>query len=150
MKANIPRAWRRLSPAEQKRIEEMKQKEINHNVMIVLDIFLKMSCQVMHDTFGFGEKRLNIYLGSYRRLFKRNIKNVRAGTQIKELDRTMQRVFRRDGYPDEFFRLMFEDWSIDTKESSEFAEQIDGAAIEETPVTREQRVHSTKKERESE
>ena len=119
MKANLPRTWGSLSPSEQKKIEELKQAELNKSVMIVLDIFLKMSCQVLHDQLGIGEKRLNRYLGSYRRLFHRNVKRVRAGTQIEELDRAMRRIFHKDGYPDEFFRMMFEDWDIHTNDKGE-------------------------------
>lgn len=114
MRANIPRSFRQLSPSGKARIEQLKSQEINRTAMIMLDIFLKMSCSVLHDAFGFGEQRLTRYLGNYRRLFSRHKKMVREGTQLAELDAKMQRIFKRSGYPDEFFRMMFADWDIQT------------------------------------
>ena len=114
MKANIPRSFNSLSPSDKRRIEQLKTEEINRSAMIMLDIFLKMSCKVLHEVFGYGEKRLTYYLGTYRRIFARQVKMVKAGTQIEELDREMRKIFRRDGYPDEFFKMIFADWTVNT------------------------------------
>lgn len=88
---------------------------MNRNINIILDIYLKMSCQVLHEAFGFGEKRLNMYLGNYKRIFRENRRNVRDGVQIFELDKKMRKVFRKNGYPDEFFKGMIDGWDIETK-----------------------------------
>lgn len=112
MNANIPRSYKRLPPSEQKKIAD----QFNKDTMIMLDIFLKMSCKALHDVHGLGEKRLTDYLGTYRRIFARQVKLVKAGTQIEELDREMRKIFRRDGYPDEFFKMMFADWTANTNQ----------------------------------
>lgn len=114
MKANIPRAYRALPPADKRKIEQIAEDAYNKDVMIILDIYLKMSCAVLHDAFGFGEKRLNCYLGNYRRLFGKHAKLVRKGEQLQVLDEQMRRIFKKSGYPDEFFKGMFEDWSVRT------------------------------------
>jgi hypothetical protein len=118
MKPNIPRTLAQLSPSEKKRIYELADAQISKNVGIILDIYIKMSCAVLHDAFGFGEKRLTAYLGNYRRLFKRHAKWVKQGTQLEELDKQMLRIFRK-GYPDEFFKSMISDWSVKTEGQDE-------------------------------
>lgn len=115
MKANVPIEWERLSPSAKKKIYELADAQISKNVGIILDIYIKMSCAVLHDAFGFGEKRLTAYLGNYRRLFKRHAKWVKQGTQLEELDKQMRRIFRKGGYPDEFFKSMISDWSVKTE-----------------------------------
>ena len=114
MNANLPRSYKRLPPSEQQHIKDVFADELNKTAMIMLDIFLKMSCKALHDVHGLGEKRLTDYLGTYRRIFARQVKLVKAGTQIEELDREMRKIFRRGGYPDEFFKMMFADWQVNT------------------------------------
>lgn len=116
MNANLPKPYHRLPPSQQQHIKDVMVDEFNRSIMVVLDIFLKMSCKTLHDVHKLGEKRLTAYLGTYRRVFARQIKAVRNGTQIEELDRDMRKIFRKNGYPDEFFKMMFEDWQINTNE----------------------------------
>ena len=115
MKANLPRPWHRLPPREKDLILKAADEQMNRNINIILDIYLKMSCQVLHEAFGFGEKRLNMYLGNYKRIFRENRRNVRDGVQIFELDKKMRKVFRKNGYPDDFFKGMIDGWDIETK-----------------------------------
>ena len=73
MRVNIPRSWQSLPYAQRKKIEEYLRevvvKEIEKDTRIMLDIYIKMVCVVLHDALGFGEKRLNMFLGNHRRLF---------------------------------------------------------------------------------
>jgi len=116
MKANLPRSFASLPLSEKKKIADLANEQLNKDMMIILDIYLKMSCAVLHDAFGFGERRLKCYLGSYRMLFRRHRKLVRRGEQLQILDEQMRKIFRKDGYPDEFFKRMFEDWRVNTNE----------------------------------
>lgn len=118
MKAIIGRRLNQLSPSEQKRIEVMYDEAYNRDMMIILDIYLKMSCEVLHDAFGFGEERLTRYLGNYRRHFRRHAKLVRRGEQLPVLDERMRKIFRKSGYPDEFFKTIFSTWEAKTKEET--------------------------------
>lgn len=114
MKAIIPRRFKQLKPSDQKNIIALADEQVGKNCTIMLDIYLKMSCLVLHDAFGFGEKRLNCYLGNYRRLFKKHAKLVKSGEQIEYLDKKMREIFRQNGYPDEFFKTIVDGWDINT------------------------------------
>lgn len=114
MRANIPRQLASLSKADRRKLAQEMDDAFNRDVMIVLDIWLKMSATVLHDAFGFGEDRLTRYLANYRRTFKKHMRLVKAGQQIEHLDMRMKQIFRKKGYPDEFFKEMFEDWTVNT------------------------------------
>lgn len=106
MKPNIPRSWLTLPKKEQKVIEEyvkgVSGKEIEREARIILELYMKMVCCVLHDAFGFGEKRLTMFLGNHRRLFRQQLKMVKRDEQIEYLDRRMAEIFKKDGFPVEF------------------------------------------------
>jgi hypothetical protein len=116
MKANIPKpkAWRDLSQAQRDRIEkycrdvalEAARETTERDGRIMLDIYIKMVCLTLHDAFGFGEKRLTMFLGNHRRLFHRQRKMVQNGTQLEYLDKRMTEIFKKNGFPQEFFDEM--------------------------------------------
>ena len=114
MKAMVPRDFASLLSSSRKQIEKLYEDQYQKDMNVILDIYMKMSCVILHSAFGFGEKRLNAYLGNYRQFFRRQVKNVKAGNQIEELDREMRAIFRKNGYPDEFFKTMFADWEVKT------------------------------------
>ncbi len=111
MKANIPRAYGTLPAAQRKHIEEYcrgvaleaARETTERDARIMLDIYIKMVCLTLHDAFGFGEKRLTMFLGNHRRLFHRQRKLVQNGTQLEYLDKRMAEIFKKDGFPQEFF-----------------------------------------------
>lgn len=114
MKANVPRAWQSLPNAQRKSLEEYCQKvareaaaEAAHkDARIILDLYIKMVCVTLHDAFGFGERRLTRFLGNHRRLFYRQMRMVKDGTQVEWLDKRMAEIFHKDGFPQEFFDKM--------------------------------------------
>ena len=115
MKAIVPKSWDRLPKSEKDKIAEMIDDQIEKNMIVVLDCFLKMACGVLHDGFGFGESRLMCFLGNFWAVFEKHKDLVNKGNQIEVLDEEMRAIFRKSGYPDEFFRSMFGDeWDIVT------------------------------------
>jgi hypothetical protein len=114
LKANLPTKFNQLSPSEKQRIYDACDAQLAENANVILDLYLKMSCAILHDAFGFGEKRLNCYLGNYRRMFRAQAKLVKSGKQSEEMNRRMRKIFRKDGYPDCFFSTMISGWDIDT------------------------------------
>lgn len=114
MKANIPKAWQRLPESQRKMIVdhakrvaiEIAEEQNSKDCRRILDIYMKMVCVTLHDAFGFGEKRLNMFLGNHKRLFYRHLKLVRENAQIEYLDRRMAEIFRKNGFPQEFFDSM--------------------------------------------
>ena len=110
MKARIPKEYQDLSPKQKERIKSYiveaatdaaKQIE-ERDCRVILDLYMKMVCCTLHDAFGFGEKRLTMFLGNHKRLFHRQSKLVDKGGQIEYLNRRMAEIFKKDGFPQEF------------------------------------------------
>ncbi len=110
MKARLPKSWDRLPPKEKEVIaDSMKQMLIEQeekDMRIMLDLYIKMACVVLHDAFGFGEKRLGMFLGNHKRLFHRQHKMVMDGTQVEYLNGRMAEIFKKNGFPQGFFDNM--------------------------------------------
>ena len=110
MKARVPKSYKQLSPREQEKLKEFTkevaleaaEKMDERNCRIILDIYMKMVCVVLHDAFGFGEKRLRMFIGNHKRLFERQSKLVAKGDQLEYLDKRMAEIFRKDGFPQKF------------------------------------------------
>lgn len=144
MNAITDKKWAQLSPSERKNIEDQIRRQYEHDINVILDIYMKMSCKVLHDSFGFGENRLYRYLGNWKSVFRTARKQVAAGTQISSLDAEMRQIFRKSGYPDAFFRGMFGDaWTADTTsaktapevspEASQFVRELKKYGVDLTP-----------------
>lgn len=111
MRANIPKAWGSLSRAQKDQIEEYcravaleaARETTERDARIILDIYIKMVCLTLHDAFGFGEKRLMMFLGNHRGLFRRQSRMVQDGTQLEYLDKRMAEIFKTSGFPQKFF-----------------------------------------------
>ena len=107
MKANTPRSWQSLPPAQRQKIEEharsVAREIVDRDMRAMLDQYIKMVCMTLHDAFGFGETRLTYFLGSHKRLFYRQRKMVRDGTQLPYLDKRMAEIFKKNGFPQGFF-----------------------------------------------
>ena len=110
MKARIPKAYRDLTPKAKQQLQdyvveiatEAAKKQEEHDCRIILDLYMKMVCCVLHDGFGFGEERLKIFIGNHRRLFARQNKLVDKGGQLEYLNKRMSEIFKKDGYPQDF------------------------------------------------
>ena len=107
MKANTPKPWQSLPPAQRKKIEEHAKQiaveQFEQDTRIMMDLYIKMVCTVLHDAFGFGEKRLTLFLLHHKRLFTRQRRMVKDNTQIEYLDRRMAEIFRKNGFPKQVF-----------------------------------------------
>lgn len=114
MKAKIPKVYRDLSLHQQEKLKEYTREvameaanaQLNKDARIMLDLYIKMVCVVLHDAFGFGERRLTCFLGNHKRLFSRQARMVKDGTQIEYLNMRMAEIFRKDGFPSDFFENM--------------------------------------------
>lgn len=122
MKVRMPLSWDDLKPSDKNKIIDVFDEQVEKNVNYVLDCYLKISCDVLNRAFNFDEDQLYEYLGNYRRVFREQRKLVKRGEQLPELDRRMRKIFKRKGYPDEFFKEMLTGWSINTNKGAD----IDG------------------------
>lgn len=124
MKARIPKEYQELHPRQKEKLKnfikevatEAAETQAEHDRRIMLDLYLKMVCCVLHDAFGFGEKRLNYFLGNHKRLFERQNRLVNKGQQIEYLNKRMSEIFRKDGYPQEFIDSLIGE--VDLKDTS--------------------------------
>ena len=107
MKARLPKSWERLPKAQKEVIADYMKKVVmeqeEKDARLMLDLYIKMACVTLHDAFGFGEKRLNMFLGNHKRLFHRQSRMVKDGTQIDYLNRRMTEIFKKGGFPQSFF-----------------------------------------------
>ncbi len=99
MKVRPPKSYTRLPPSEKKLIENMLKDQEAKDAKAILDIYMKMVCLILHNSFGFGEYRLNLLLANHFRLVKEQNILVDKGEQIKFLDDKMAKIFRKNGFP---------------------------------------------------
>ena len=113
MKANVPKApkaWESLPPAQRKIIEdyaikiaiEAARKQEENDCRVILDIYMKFTCLILHDAFGFGESRLNQFIGNHKRLFAQQTRLVSKGEQLEYLNKRMAEMFPKNGFPQEY------------------------------------------------
>ena len=120
MKARVPKAYRDLTPKAKQQLQdyvveiatEAAKKQEEHDCRIILDLYMKMVCCVLHDAFGFGEKRLNLFIANHKRLFIRQSRLVSKGEQIEYLNKRMTEIFPKDGFPQEFLDKLLGDIEI--------------------------------------
>ena len=125
MKAKVKRTYAELSNVQKKIIEdyivematEAARKQEEYDCRIILDLYMKMVCCMLHDSFGFGEKRLNYFMGNHRRVFARQNKLVTRGEQLAYLDKRMNEIFKKNGFPQQFIDdIVGEVEIVDSKE----------------------------------
>ena len=96
-----------MSAGQQSRIEDyalqIAREQLERDGRIMIDLYIKMVCKTLHDVFGFGEKRLYLFLGNHKKLFFDQAKMVEDGTQVEYLNKEMAKIFRKQGYPQKFF-----------------------------------------------
>ena len=110
MKVKIPKSYKQLSHTDQQDLKKFAQDValeaaemmLEKDSRVMLDIYMKMACLVLHDAFGFGEKRLTMFIGNHKRLFHRQAKLVQRGEQLQYLNDRMAQIFRKDGFPQKF------------------------------------------------
>ena len=99
MKVRLPKSWDRLPPSEKKIIAEVKDQEINQYFAKLQKNWLMLSCIVLNRYFGFGRKRLLIYLANWREIYRLNSKIKSEEEQQAWLRGEMDRIFGKDNYP---------------------------------------------------
>ena len=105
MKANIPKSFQSLPPREkqiiQKMMEETVSDQIDKEEAKLQKIWLQFACIVLHEAFGFGERRCVTFLGNWKRIYRQNAKFKTEEEQTAWIDERINKIFP-DGYPSEF------------------------------------------------
>lgn len=103
MNARFRKAWEQLRKADQDIINRVKteevRKEVIHTQAELQKIWLQLACIVLNRCFGFGRKRLLLFLGTWREIYRFNSKLKSKAEQTEWLRGEMDRIFGKDGYP---------------------------------------------------
>lgn len=106
MKARVPKSYTNLPKHEKKAIDNLVESEINRILseeeVTLFTQYSKMLCIVLHDYLGFGEDRLYRVIGNFRMLH-RKFRKVKTASEINAtLDKEMERIFKKRGFPQEY------------------------------------------------
>ena len=106
MKVRLPKSFTRLPPSEKEIINQTMTeeviKQVAHEQAELQKIWLMFACIVLNRFFGFGRKRLLIFLANWRSIYRYNSKLKNKAEQTNWLESEMTRIFGKDGYPYEY------------------------------------------------
>lgn len=124
MKVKIPKSYKDLSHTDQQELKkftqdvalEASEKMLERNARIMLEIYMKMVCVMLHDMpNGFGEKRLRVFLAGHKRVFARHFRLVERGEQLQYLNKRMDEIFKKDGFPQNFIDDLLGEVDVEVK-----------------------------------
>ena len=124
MKVKIPKSYKQLSHTDQQDLKkftqdvalEASEKMLERNARIMLEIYMKMVCVMLHDMpNGFGEKRLRVFLAGHKRVFARHFRLVERGEQLQYLNKRMDEIFKKDGFPQNFVDDLLGEVDVEVK-----------------------------------
>lgn len=115
LKAIVPKAWHELKKSDRDKLTEwaksvgleVAETQLEKEMRVVFDSYIKMVCVVLHDAMGMDERDLTVFLGNHKRLFARQVRLVREDAQREYLNNRMKEIFPESGFPQEFFDRMF-------------------------------------------
>lgn len=103
MKCNLPRSYLNLPPAEKDVITDLFNEQLNAAISKeeaeLQEIWIKLACINLHETFGFGEDRLNRFIAAWNKTYRRNERTGSASAQTAWLGAEMQKCFPKFGFP---------------------------------------------------
>lgn len=106
MKVRMPKSWERLPQSEKDKINEVMTEHVyelvDKDFCKLQKTWLKFACIVLHNNFGFGRRRLLCFLGNWREIYRYNASLKTPEEQAVWLDREMDKIFGRGGYPKEY------------------------------------------------
>ena len=103
MKVKMPRSFLSL-PEREKRIinEEITKevvKQVTHNEAEMQKIWLQLACIVLNRCFGFGKKRLLLFLANWKEMYRINGEIDGSAERDAYLKGKMTKIFGEGGYP---------------------------------------------------
>jgi hypothetical protein len=105
MKANIPKSYLHLPDREKKIISDLMAKQVNDTIDaeedLIQKVWLQWACIVLHEAFGFGKHRCMMFLGSWKRMYRKNRTFKTDLEQQKFLEAKINKIFKNE-YPSDF------------------------------------------------
>ena len=77
-------------------------KQVCHEQAELQKIWLQFACIVLHKNFGFGKKRCLLFLANWREMYRLNSKFDGGEEQAEFLATELEKIFRKEGYPNEY------------------------------------------------
>ena len=113
MKAHLPKSYLNLPKREKEVIDNLVKSEVDRALteeeVVLFTQYTKMMCIVLHDYFGFGESRLHCAIGNFKTL-KRKYKNINTAEEVNcVLDKEMERIFRKNKFPEDYVERLQRD-----------------------------------------
>lgn len=105
MKARLPKSWETLPQKEKQIIVDLMSKRVNDTIDaeedLIQKIWLQWACIVLHEAFGFGRTRCMMFLGNWKKMYRKNSKFKSDQEQRQYLDAKIKKIFKND-YPQDF------------------------------------------------
>lgn len=105
MKCNLPKSYLSLPVKEKKIISDLMEQTLNDTIDreedLIQKIWLQWACIVLHEGFGFGKDRLMMFLGNWKKMYRKNRTFKDDIEQKKYLDEKIKKIFK-DEYPTDF------------------------------------------------
>ena len=103
MKCNLPKSWNQLPKSERDLIQAELDKQLNQCIdkeeAELQEIWIKLACILLHETFGFGEERLCRFIVAWNKIYRRNERLQTKAEQTEWLEAEMAKCFRKVGFP---------------------------------------------------
>lgn len=106
MKVRMPKSFLNLPNSEKEKINDVLTEEVknqvNQNFAELQKIWLQLACIVLNRNFGFGKKRLTLFLGVWREMYRINSKLKSEAEQSAYIKAELNKIFGEGGYPYEY------------------------------------------------
>lgn len=109
MKARLPKSWESLPKREKQIIADYMQK-ISNDIIdeeedLIQKIWLQWACIVLHEAFGFGKDRCIMFLGNWKKMYRKNRTFKNDEEQRKFLAEKVEKIFKGE-YPQDFINSL--------------------------------------------
>lgn len=105
MKARLPKSWETLPQREKQIISDLMAKRVcdivDDEEDLIQKIWLQWACIVLHQTFRFGRHRCMMFLGAWKRMYRKNRTFKTDKEQQKFVAEQIKKIFKND-YPQDF------------------------------------------------
>ena len=106
MKVRVPKSFLNLPESEKEKINEVLteevQRQVDKNYAELQKIWLQLACIVLNRNFGFGKRRLLVFLGVWREMYRINNKLQGKTEQSAYIKAELNKIFGEGGYPYEY------------------------------------------------
>ena len=109
MKCNLPKSWESLPQKEKQIITDLMSQTVNDTIDreedLIQKVWLQWACIVLHEAFGFGKDRLMIFLGNWKKMYRKNRTFKTDAEQQQFLAEKIEKIFKGE-YPQDFINSL--------------------------------------------